>query len=185
MVFLSFFSINKPKGLKMNMPKDWSNLSNEETLKYINYLKKHSYKYKITVDDMGKVMVKYGANVIANVDYAIRHGLSCVTINRKEIYIKTPLYDDAYWLYGKLKRKAQPFKAKVNELWKQERGKVAVAVFAVFIGGMLFLITKTKEAKEREKEQFKQEIIKEALEKFKQEQQKMNTVIQYPMQKEQ
>ncbi|MBP5795039.1 MAG: hypothetical protein J6W41_03405 [Alphaproteobacteria bacterium] len=168
----------------MNMPKDWSNLSNEETLKYINYLKKHSYKYKITVDDMGEVMVKYGADIIANVDYAVTHGSSCVTINRKEIYIETPLYDEAYWLYGKLNRKAQPFKAKVKKWWEQEQGKViALTVFAVFIGGMSFLITKTKEDNKREKEQFKQEIIKEALEKFKQEQQKMNTIIQYPMQK--
>ena len=60
---------------------------------------------------------------------------------------------------------------------------IALSAFVAFIGGVIFLGPKADQQRKRGKEQFKQEIIKEALEQFKQEQQKMNTTIQYPMQK--
>ena len=166
----------------MNIPQDWSNLSDEEALKYIAYLSKHSYRYKITRDENKIIHI----GNVANVAYGMKDKCSAVRINNK--YFLAEMYscpfDKAYDLYRKMEHKLLPFKTKAKEWWQDEQGIVlAVTVFVVFMGGMAFLISKANEDCKREKEQFKQEIIKEALEQFKQEQQKKNTTIQYPMQK--
>ena len=165
----------------MNIPKDWSNLSDEEAQKYITYLSKHSYKYKITMDQNNVIHI----GDIANVAYGIKDKCSAVKINNKYFVLGTSsLYHTASHLYNKMEHKSLPFKTKAKEWWKDEHERViALTALVTFIGGLVFLGVKADQQDKREKEQFKQEIIKEALEQFKQEQQKMNTTIQYPMQK--
>ena len=166
----------------MNIPQDWSNLSDEEALKYIAYLSKHSYRYKITRDENKIIHI----GNVANVAYGMKDKCSAVRINNK--YFLAEMYscpfDKAYDLYRKMEHKLLPFKTKAKEWWEDEHKRViGLSALVAFIGGIIFLETKANQQYKREKEQFKQEIIKEALEQFKQEQQKMNTTIQYPMQK--
>lgn len=154
----------------MNIPQDWSNLSDEEALKYIAYLSKHSYRYKITRDENKIIHI----GNVANVAYGMKDKCSAVRINNK--YFLAEMYscpfDKAYDLYRKMEHKLLPFKTKAKEWWKDEHERViALSALVAFIGGVIFLGAKADQQCKREKEQFKQE------------QQKMNTTIQYPMQK--
>ena len=162
----------------MNIPQDWSKLSDEEALKYIAYLQKHSYKYKITADETGCIHI----GTLVDIRYGVKKNTgSCVVINNKEFYCQEyhTVYDDAYDLYRKAEHKSLPFKTRAKEWWEDEHERViGWTALAAFVSGMVLLGVKADKQYKREKEQFKQEIIKEALKQFKQEQQ----AIQYPVQ---
>ena len=167
----------------MNIPTDWSKISDEEALKYIAYLNKHSYKYRISTN-MNDVTVKGCTNIVAHLNLAYKSGLFWVTINKKEIYPQSPLYKDARDLYEKLYYKGQPFKTKAKEFLEDNGYQIKqLAILIIFITGVSFFIKASEDHRKHEQEQFKQEIINEALERFKQEQQKNNSTIQYPIQK--
>ena len=83
------------------------------------------------------------------------------------------LFQKADDLYDKLRYKLKPFKTKAKEWWEYRHEEAIVwTVIIAILAGLSFACVKAIEQDKREKEQFKQEIIKEALEKFKQEQQK-------------
>lgn len=154
---------------KMDIPQDWSNLSDEKVLEYIAYLKKHCGKYKIAMDENKVIHV----GEVANVWFGVKDLVSVVEINNKYFYCKdneSP-YDNAYELYRKLKDRLVPFKTKAKEWWGNNRQDVFCLVGAmVLLGGLVFLGKKAYEQDKHEKEQFKQEIINEALKQFRQEQ---------------
>lgn len=126
---------------------------------------------------------------IANIAYTYNKAMECsaVKINNKhffaEFYYQCP-FDEAYDLYSKMQHKLLPFKTKAKEWWENYYDKVLiVTMLTLAMAGMLVSTKKLSDKHKRSKEQFKQEIINEALKQFKQEQQKNNSTIQYPIQK--
>ena len=169
----------------MNIPTDWSKISDEEALEYIAYLDKHSYKYKITMDENNIIHI----GNVANIAYTYNKAMECseVKINNKRFFAEFYWgcsFDKAYDLYCKMQHKLLPFKTKAKEWWENHYDTTLIvtlltcAMVGIFVGAK-----KTSDYSKRSKEQFKQEIINEALKQFKQEQQKNNSTIQYPIQK--
>lgn len=169
----------------MNIPTDWSKISDEEALKYIAYLDKHSYKYKITMDENNIIHI----GNVANIAYTYNKAMECsaIKINNKHFFAEFDClcpFDKAYDLYSKMQHKLLPFKTKAKEWWENYYDKVLIATMLTCVMGGILVGTKIiSNNSKRSKEQFKQEIINEALERFKQEQQKNNSTIQYPIQK--
>ncbi len=169
----------------MNIPTDWSKISDEEALKYIAYLDKHSYKYKITMDENKVIHI----GNVANIAYTHNKTMKCsaVEINNKHFFAEVSYicpFDEAYDLYYKMQHKLLPFKTKAKEWWENYYDKVLiVTLLTCAMAGIFVGAKKTSDYSKRSKEQFKQEIINEALKQFKQEQQKNNSTIQYPIQK--
>ena len=154
----------------MKIPQDWSNLSDTEALKYINYLIKHVYKYKITKDEEKVIHI----GDVASIKRSRKDGFEAYMINNKYFTCDCGvLFQKADDLYDKLRYKLKPFKTKAKEWWECRHAEaIAWTVIIALLAGLSFACVKVIEQDKREKEQFKQEIIKEALEKFKQEQQK-------------
>lgn len=126
---------------------------------------------------------------IANIAYTYNKAMECsaVKINNKhffaEFYYQCP-FDEAYDLYSKMQHKLLPFKTKAKEWWENYYDKVLiVTMLTLAMAGILVSTKILSDKNKRSKEQFKQEIINEALKQFKQEQQKNNSTIQYPIQK--
>ena len=126
---------------------------------------------------------------IANIAYTYNKAMECsaVKINNKhffaEFYYQCP-FDEAYDLYSKMQHKLLPFKTKAKEWWENYYDKVLiVTMLTCAMAGILVSTKILSDKNKRSKEQFKQEIINEALKQFKQEQQKNNSTIQYPIQK--
>jgi len=155
---------------KMAIPQDWSNLSDKEVSEYIAYLTKRLGKYKITKDENGVIHI----GDIVGVSYGVIRGQgSVVRINNRVISLgkNEPLYDNAYELYRELKDRLVPFKTKAKEWWGYHGTDVKLlALIVTLLGGLCFLCKKVYEQDKREKEQFKQEIIKEVLKRVEQEQ---------------
>ena len=111
---------------------------------------------------------------IVGVSYGVIRGQgSVVRINNRVISFRMngPLYDNAYDFYRKLKDRLVPFKTKAKEWWGYHRQEVFCLVgVVVLVGGLIFLAKKMDEQDKRKKEQFKREVINEALEQFRQEQ---------------
>ena len=85
--------------------------------------------------------------------------------------------------YHQPEHKLSSFTQKAKKWCKYNYGDVlALTMIVVVIGGVSFGIKKISDHRKQKQEKFKQEIIKEALEQFKQEQQKQNSAVQYQMQ---
>lgn len=99
----------------------------------------------------------------------------CVYPTSEPAYSATKLFYDAYDCY---EHRQEPFKDKAKKFWGSNKSEIYKITYLVLLFGMAvaFYCVGVKEGrKEAEKQQFKQEIIKEAQEQFKKQQQN-NTI---------
>ncbi|MBR5904684.1 MAG: hypothetical protein IKZ49_04090 [Alphaproteobacteria bacterium] len=164
--------VRAPK--KIAFPYDWSNLSDEQVLENVRYLRKNAKKYNRSFKDgvlyMDNVKIHLTNDIIDN------QYVDCVIINNKKHLLEgesDTLYYEIYDLYHDSKDYVSPARLKVQDWWNANAGNVVLVsgivtacVLAAFVGR--FVGKKCLEAQE----QYKQKIINEAIEKYKQEQQK-------------
>jgi len=164
--------VRAPK--KIAFPYDWSNLSDEQVLENVKYLRKNAKKYNRSFKDG----VLYMDNVKINLtnDIIDNQYVDCVIINNKKHLLEgesDTLYYETYNLYHDSKGYVSPARLKVQDWWNANVGNVVLVSGVVATCVLAALIGRFAGKKLLEThEQYKQKIINEAIEKYKQEQQK-------------
>ena len=164
---------------KRDFSYDWTDLSSYQVIENINYLIENFWKYKVTkisentmkLDD---ITISYKVEPWTDSD-GKTYSVSVVKINNRIIPIIEQGYDEAYELFSKCTQKAKPTKQKISEWYNHNGGKenIYLSLLIAFFVGLGYCGGKSgKKAIKQHEEQYKQEIIQEALDAFKKEQQK-------------
>lgn len=164
---------------KREFPSDWSNMTDDQVLENVTYLLANYKKYKVVSGDFNK---KIGnVNIHAHVDKSVPGWMTYWNINGKCIRDDTELGKVVGFLFQEVCHYKRPVNKKLNNFWRGNRNIIAssVATGLMIVGICVFVGIKLGNRCKRKQEQFKQEIIKEALEQFRQEQQK-DTILYQP-----
>ena len=147
-------------------------MSDDEVLEKIQYLEKNYKKYNITVDADNSVKID---NVVIRrkVKKVEGRDKTCFIINNKVYCREHSIGKELIELVHLCKMEAVPFKQKAKNWYEHNKSVLlgASAIVVLFVATDLFVIYTNKHAK-NEKQQFKQEIIKEAIDSLHKEQQK-------------
>lgn len=168
----------------MKIPYDWTKLSDQEIEKYISYFAKHHRKYKIERLSAHCILI----DGVIKIERGFARGKgSYVKINNKYLYCdgtQEEIYYLADRLYNKLQRiRLTPIKIRANEWWLGNREVVITLCLVALVCGLAYwAFDALDKVEKRKQEKFKQEIIEGVLERFKQEQQKVNTSVQFELQ---
>ncbi len=164
----------------MIVPKDWSNLSEEEAMKCVAFLRKNLGKYKLSKVNPETIQIGDDVKISRAVKFYDDYVL-CYVINGKS-FCKgySSGYDKANALFHAAEEKMKPFKTKVADFWVNNGNVVktsclfAVWVSLAFASGYCFYKSDV-----RRKERLRKEMEKEIRQKIKAEQQKQDSIIRY------
>lgn len=156
---------------KIAFPDDWSELSDDRVLENIQYLQKNYKKYNITVDaDNVKIDNILICRKTKKVDGRDK---TCFTINNKTYCRENSIGKELIELTHFCKMHSLPLKTKAKNWWQDNKDilEITVLIIGLFgaVGGLVWAADKSEK---KSKEQFKQEVIKEAFDSLRKEQQK-------------
>ena len=168
---------------KREFPSDWSNMPDDEVWENIAYLLANYKRYSVSEPDdyitiIGNVKIQTVTREISD-----SNGSRCecfYDVNGKSVARETAIGRNISTLRHRVFLFNRSFKRKLNEFW-HDRWPVIVSIPAFSVFAYLCVLCGIKEGARQKvkREQFKQEIIKEALEQFRQEQQK-DTILYQP-----
>ena len=164
---------------KREFSNDWSHLNSNEIIENVKYLTKNLRKYKITkISDrqvnIDNIKLSYNVERWTDSD-GEKNSVSVMTINNRRIPISEAGYEEAFGLLNKCDQQLKTFKEKASEWWNLYGGveRVTTAGLAVIFGlGVMFSAKAARQKYQAEKQQFKQEVVQEALDSLRKEQQK-------------
>lgn len=162
--------VRAPK--KIAFPNDWYDLSEEQVLENIQYLQKNYKKYEISQPNDNSIKID---NVVIsrNTEGNVANGRTYYTINNKKYYRNKGTAKELAELMHVCKMYKLPFKQKANNWWQGNKDvlEITVLIIGLFgaVSGFVWLADKSEK---KSKEQFKQEVIKEAIDSLHKEQKK-------------
>lgn len=159
---------------KREFPSDWSNMPDDEVLENVTYLLANYKKYKVVSGDFNKQIGN--VNIHAYVDKRVPGWMTYWHINGKRISDNTELGKVVGYLFQEVCHYKRPVNKKLNKFWQDYSETIGWGLVGLALTSLLIFAHVIKNKKQ---EQFKQEIIKEALEQFRQEQQK-DTILYQP-----
>ena len=163
--------VRAPK--KIAFPDDWSELSDEQVLENIQYLQKNYKKYKISKPDDKSITID-NISICRDNEGTIGNGRTFYTVNNRKYYRDEGNGKELIELVHLCKMHSLPFKTKAKNWWNDNKDVVELSALItglfIVVGGLALYIDKNEK---KSKEQFKQEVIKEALDSLRKEQQKM------------
>ncbi len=155
---------------KIAFPDDWSELSDERILENIQYLEKNYKKYNITVQDTDTVKID---NITIYRDGGGATHRTCFTINNKKYYRHESIGKEIIELTHLCKMHCLPLKTKAKNWWQDNKDVLEITVLIIgLFGAVSGLVWLSDKSEKKSKEQFKQEVIKEAIDSLRKEQQK-------------
>ena len=159
---------------KREFPSDWSNMTDDQVLENVTYLLANYKKYKVVSGDFNK---KIGnVNIHAHVDKSVPGWMTYWHINGKRISDNTELGKVVGSLFQEVCHYKRPVNKKIKKFWQDYSETIGWGWVGLTLSSVLIFASVNEK---RKQEQFKQEIIKEALEQFRQEQQK-DTILYQP-----
>lgn len=164
---------------KREFPSDWSNMPDDEVWENIAYLLANYKRYSVSEPDdyitiIGNVKVQTVTREISD-----SNGSRCecfYDVNGKSVARETAIGRNISTLRHRVFLFNRSFKRKLNEFWQDYSETIGWGLVGLALTSSLIFAHVIKNKKQ---EQFKQEIIKEALEQFRQEQQK-DTILYQP-----
>ena len=165
---------------KREFANDFSKMSDLDVLEIIRYLRQNYKKYKITlVNDkclkLDNISISTKTRKIEGEGYECYR--TCWDINGKIFNIEEEEAIELEDLFNICKNKVAPLSKKISRIWDDNKnliigGTSVVAICTLFGWGVYELNKKYENKQQKAKQEFKQEIIKEALDAFKKEQEK-------------
>lgn len=164
-------SVRTPR--KIALPYDWSVLSDEQVSEYIQYLQKNYTKYEISFIDDNKVKID---NVLITREHEENNGRVYLIVNNRKYYRTEANGKELIDLMHLCKMNDMPMKNKISNWYKQNKdaslwGLAVGSIVVIFAATYWMAIYADKSAK-KSRQEFKQEIINEAIDSLHKEQQK-------------
>ena len=120
---------------KMEFPKDWSKLPEDEVCKYIEHLCKHYKKYKVTHPVPNKIQIGDVAVYVTNVRINKNNVITNYVINGRAYLCDSKIGGKISWLFSMCCDYARPSKEKLQEWWYWNGALVYALVGLVVIAG--------------------------------------------------